>query len=33
MFPTNLIAGALNFKEYDFFEADERERENVKVEF
>lgn len=32
LFPTNLIAGMLGFKEYDFFEIeDEAERENVEV--
>jgi len=33
LFPNSLIAGILNFKERDFFEADEAEKENVKVEF
>jgi len=33
VFPTNVIAGMLGFKEYDFFKADETEKENVKVEF
>lgn len=32
-FPNNLIAGTLNFKERDFFEAEETEKENVKVKF
>ncbi|MBU0596947.1 LemA family protein [Patescibacteria group bacterium] len=31
-FPNNMIAGSLKFKKFDFFEADEKERENVKVE-
>ena len=34
MFPTNIIAGMLNFKSREYFEvADEKERENVKVKF
>lgn len=33
VFPTNLIAGALAFKQYEFFEAQTGERENVKVRF
>ena len=33
VFPTNLVAGMLNFKAYEFFEADEGEKENVKVKF
>jgi len=33
VFPTNLIAGMMNFKNYDFFEADAKEKENVKVKF
>lgn len=33
VFPTNLIAGALSFKQYEFFEAQAGERENVKVQF
>ncbi|MBD3362508.1 LemA family protein [Candidatus Dojkabacteria bacterium] len=33
MFPANLIAGMLGFKKRDYFEADEDERENVKVDF
>ncbi len=33
-FPTNIFAGMLNFKKFEFFEiGDEKERENVKVEF
>ncbi|MAG11529.1 MAG: hypothetical protein CMI52_01845 [Parcubacteria group bacterium] len=33
-FPTNTIAGAFNFKAFEFFEVgDVKERENVKVEF
>ena len=33
MFPGNFIAGIFGFKQADFFEADEKEREAVKVEF
>ena len=33
VFPTNMIAGKLNFSKYEFFEAKEIERENVKVKF
>lgn len=33
MFPGNLIAGIFNFKAYEFFKADEADRENVKVSF
>lgn len=33
VFPTNLLAGALNFTKRDFFEAAEGEKEPVKVEF
>jgi len=34
VFPTNLIAGMLHFKKFEFFEVgSEQERENVKVEF
>ncbi|MEA3464111.1 MAG: LemA family protein [Patescibacteria group bacterium] len=34
VFPTNMIAGTLNFKAREFFEIEEaRERENVKVKF
>ncbi len=32
-FPNNTIAGILNFKERDFFEAGEEEKKNVKVKF
>lgn len=32
-FPTNMIAGMLNFTKREFFAADESERENVKVQF
>lgn len=33
VFPNNLFANMLGFKNYDFFEADEAEKENVKVDF
>lgn len=33
VFPTNLMAGMLGFKEREFFEAEEEARENVKVDF
>jgi len=33
VFPTNLIAGMLKFSAREFFEMDEKEKENVKVEF
>lgn len=33
VFPNNLIAGLLGFKSREFFEADEAEKENVKVSF
>ncbi|MCA9385327.1 LemA family protein [Candidatus Dojkabacteria bacterium] len=33
VFPANLIAGMLGFSAREFFEADESERENVKVDF
>jgi len=33
MFPSNLIASMFGFKRENFFEADENERENVKVKF
>lgn len=33
VFPTNLIAGMLGFKAREFFEAEESEKENVKVDF
>jgi len=32
-FPTNIFAGMLNFTKREFFEAEESEKENVKVEF
>lgn len=33
VFPTNILAGVLNFTKRDFFEMAESEKENVKVEF
>lgn len=33
VFPNNIFAGMLGFKARDFFEAEEDERENVKVDF
>jgi len=33
VFPTNLIAGALKFMKYEFFQAAEGERANVQVKF
>jgi LemA protein len=33
VFPNNLIAGVLGFVKREFFEADEAEKENVKVDF
>lgn len=33
VFPNNIFAGMLGFKAREFFEADEDERENVKVDF
>jgi LemA protein len=33
VFPNNMIAGILKFKEFTFFEAEAGERENVKVAF
>jgi LemA protein len=33
VFPTNMIANMLNFKNYDFFKTDEMERKNVSVSF
>lgn len=32
-FPSNLVAGMFGFKEREFFEAEEGEKENVKVDF
>ena len=33
VFPNNLLAGILGFKNREFFEADEEEKKNVKVDF
>ena len=33
IFPNNIAAGMLKFNAYEFFEADEKEKENVKVKF
>lgn len=33
IFPNNIFAGILNFTKRDFFEMDEKEKENIKVEF
>lgn len=33
MFPNNIIAGMLGFKAREFFEAEEGEKQNVKVDF
>ena len=33
MFPSNLVASMFGFKKESFFEADEKERENVEVKF
>lgn len=33
MFPSNLVAGMFGFTKQEFFEADEKEREAVKVDF
>ena len=33
IFPSNLVASMFNFKKETFFEADEKERENVEVKF
>lgn len=33
VFPSNLVAGVLGFKKYEFFEAQASERENVEVKF
>jgi len=33
VFPNNLVAGTLGFKQFEFFQADAGERENVKVSF
>jgi LemA protein len=33
MFPSNIIASIFNFEEYSYFEVEEKDKENVKVEF
>ncbi len=33
MFPTNLIANAFSFKPFEFFEAEESDKQSVKVKF
>lgn len=33
VFPTNMIAGSLGFKKYEFFQAAEGEKQNVQVKF
>lgn len=33
VFPTNIFAGMMNFTKYEFFQAAEAERQNVKVQF
>lgn len=33
MFPSNIVAGMFNFKTQPFFEVNEEERQNVKVQF
>ena len=33
LFPSNIVAGLFHFKKESFFEAQEKERENVQVEF
>ena len=33
VFPSNLVAGMFGFTKQEFFEADEKEREAVKVDF
>lgn len=33
VFPTNIFAGMLNFKKYEFFAAAENEKQNVQVKF
>lgn len=33
IFPNNLVAGMLSFKNFEFFQAEEKERENVAVKF
>ncbi|KKP63866.1 MAG: hypothetical protein UR61_C0061G0006 [candidate division WS6 bacterium GW2011_GWE1_34_7] len=33
VFPNNLVAGILGFKEFPFFEAEEEEKKNVEIKF
>ena len=33
IFPNNLVAGILGFKEFPFFEAEEEEKKNVEIKF
>jgi hypothetical protein len=33
MFPTNIMANAFSFKPFEFFEAEEADKQNVKVKF
>jgi len=33
VFPSNMIAGTMGFRKFEYFEADGEERENVKVKF
>ncbi len=33
VFPTNMIAGMLKFKAFDFFEIEEQEKKNIEVKF
>ena len=33
VFPNSVIAGMLKFEKFDFFEADEKEKENIQVKF
>lgn len=33
VFPNNVVAGMLKFSKYDFFEIEEKEKENVSVKF
>lgn len=33
VFPTNIVANSLGFKKYEFFQAEQSEKENVKVKF
>lgn len=33
VFPNNMVAGMLGFKKFEFFQAEVKERENVKVKF